>query len=103
MPQDWADDECFPFTKRDYDEGRSKNPTLLDLTTTKETKLSSLSMSEKTSREGSPDFDPIDPIVSKKIVELESQIIKSSVDRNKTMKFRKMLAEARSGREKYYS
>lgn len=101
MPQNWADDECFPFTKRDYDDGRSKNPTLLDLTNTKDTKLSSIS--EKTSREGSPDFDPIDPIVSKKIVELESQMVKSSVDRNKTMKFRKMLAEARSGRENNYS
>jgi hypothetical protein len=97
MNQNLDDDFCFPFTKRDYDNDRSKNHTPSDIPGKEvltNTNLSSLSV---TTHEGSLDIDPIDPIVNKKIAELESQKIKASIDRNKTMKFRKMLAEARAG------
>jgi hypothetical protein len=97
MNQNLDDDFCFPFTKRDYDKDRSKNHTLLDNSGREglnNTNLSSLSV---TTHEGSLDIDPIDPILNRKIAELESQKIKASIDKNKTMKFRKMLAEARAG------
>lgn len=97
MPRNWADDECFRHmgifdasNRIDYDNAFLDTHALADKKSFDITRLSSLS--EKTTREGSLVDDPV---LDDVIVELESQKIKSIVDKNKTLKLRKMLAEAR--------